>query len=171
MQALQDRINALWAQLEALMTKLKALTPVETNKEKLYRFAKAALGTDASPYDLASDEYGCADSVNQLFLKAFGRPIAVPGVSTLQLYDVMRSDPRFQEVYEGDFGDIVISPTTYGHNPAMPNGHVGICAKFDGGIMSNDSNTGLWRENFTKTSWHARYADKGGYPIKYFRVR
>lgn len=166
-----EQINALWAQVYALMAQLKALTPVETNKEKLYRFAKAALGTDASPYDLASDEYGCADSVNQLFLKAFGRPIAVPGVSTLQLYDLMRADPRFVEVEDGEFGDIVISPTTYGHNPSMSNGHVGICAKYDEGIMSNDSNTGLWRENYNKTSWRKRYVYEGGYPMKFFRIK
>jgi hypothetical protein len=35
--------------------------------------------------------------------------------------------------------------------------------------MSNSSATGLWTNNYTITSWVARYRDKGGYPIYFFR--
>lgn len=159
----QQQLNQLIAQFNAYMASLT------TKRNFLYKTAISLIGQDASPYDLATDEYGCADSVNQVFLKAFGRPIAVPGVSTLQLYNVFVADSRFKQVDVPLPGDFVISPTTFGHNPAMPNGHVGIVSD-QSKIMSNTSADGIWRENYTLTTWTARYVIGGGYPIKFFRI-
>lgn len=135
--------------------------------EKLYAVAKASLGIDASPRDVAPDEYGCAESVNELFKKTFGHYITNPGISTAQLYLAMLHDVNhFQIIKFPVPGAIIISPTGYG-NGRLSNGHVGICGKF--GIMSNSSATGKWSENYTLDAWIAYYKTKGGFPVVLFR--
>jgi len=141
---------------------------VLTNREKLYNMAKSCLGRDASPSDVAPDELGCAETINYVYKQTFGKPIATPGISTTQLYETMRRSSKFQKIEDPLFGDIIISPTGTGHNPQMPNGHVGIVGKY--GIMSNSSSNGKFEQNYTLTSWIKRYKVTGGYPVIFFRV-
>lgn len=133
---------------------------------RFYLGALGALGTDASPNDFAPDELGCAESVNSIHRRVFGFEIGGE-LSTNRMYKVLLNSPLFMGVDRPEAGDLIISPTGYG-NGKLPNGHVGICGK-DGIIMSNDSATGKFVENYTQEEWRRRYAVKGGYPIKYFR--
>ncbi len=145
-------------------------TPImKTNREHLYDTAFSCIGTDASPLDAAPDEYGCADSVNQVYHKAFNEYIQVPGISTAALYRAMILNARFQRVSVPLPGDIIISPTgsSYFPNTPIPNGHVGIVGKNH--IMSNNSLTGKWDTYYTLMSWDERYKTKGGYPTYFFR--
>ena len=138
----------------------------EINRVKLYLSALQSLGVDASPFDEAPDEYGCADSVSQIITKTF--PNAIKGsVSTAELYKQLSTSKDFIKVSQFKFGDIIISPTGMGTG-GLANGHVGICGE-DETIMSNSSATGLWTSNYTITSWVARYRKLGGYPIIFFR--
>lgn len=140
-------------------------TKDQINRVKLYETALSFLGTDASPLDEAPDEYGCADSVSKVVLKCF--PGTIKGsLSTAELYNQFNTSNQFAKVSQFRFGDIIISPTGMGHG--LPNGHVGILGEGEE-IMSNTSATGLWTQNYTVTSWVARYRTLGGYPIFFFR--
>jgi hypothetical protein len=143
-------------------------TKDQINRVKIYAKALSFLGTDASPADQAPDDYGCADSVSGVLFACFG-PILKWSVSTAELYNLLNSSPHFIKTKEFRPGDIIISPTGQNSNPAvMPNGHVGIFGEGEE-IMSNSSANGLWTNNYTLTSWVARYRTQGGYPIYYFR--
>lgn len=135
-------------------------------REFLYHVAKGCLGIDASPNDIAPDEYGCAETVNAIYFKAFGDYIG-GNISTYRMYEALTKSPFFIRVDQPDRGDIIISPTGYG-NGNLTNGHVGIMASSTD-IMSNDSYTGKFEKNFTLKSWRDRYSKVGGYPVVFFR--
>jgi hypothetical protein len=143
--------------------------PQKTNREKLYETALTFIGKDASPKDAAPDEYGCMETVDSIHKACFGEYInpAKLSLSTTETYKYLLSSQGFVEPSEPMFGDIIISPTGYG-NGGLSNGHVGILGKSNI-IMSNNSDSGKWEENFTTTTWRSRYVGKGGFPVKYFR--
>ncbi len=139
----------------------------QINRVTLYSTALSFLGTDASPRDQAIDDLGCADSLSGVY-KAFG-PIIRWSVSTAELYNILNTSPQFRKVTDFRPGDIIISPTGMGTRPdIISNGHVGIVGENEE-IMSNSSATGLWTNNYTVTSWVAKYRKQGGYPIFVFR--
>lgn len=136
------------------------------NRDIFYRTAVSCLGTDASPNDVAPDEYGCAETVNDVHGKAFGFPIG-GSVSTHMLYQALQSSTFFTRVDIPAYGDIIISPTGYGSG-GLSNGHVGIM--YDNyRIMSNSSSSGTFEINYNMDSWRKRYVDIGGYPMAFFR--
>lgn len=131
-----------------------------------YEVAKKCLNKSQVPngYDPV---LGCAISLNTIHKKTFGREIG-GGSSTLNLYNALKNDNTFISVIDPVYGDIIISPTgTAPITSPLPHGHVGIVAKY--GIMSNNSNNGLWEVNHSLESWTKYYKIKGGYPIYYFR--
>lgn len=145
------------------------------NSLTLYSVARECLFAGTSLVPRGDDpEYGCAISVNMLSLRAFGSQIG-GGTSTYLLLQDLINSPLFQEVSEEESqaGDIIIDATgtnTLGEGTdpaAIPNGHVGILGYQ--GIMSNDSDDGIWKEKYTRTSWKQRYETEGGYPTRYFR--
>ena len=140
--------------------------PDGSNRSRLYIAAISSLGTDASPNDIAPDELGCAESVNAIHKKVFGYEVG-GGVSTSQLYKALVSHPKFIAVDTPLEGDVIISPTGYG-NGKLSNGHTGIVGKA-GVIMSNDSATGLFKENYSLETWRSYYSSRGGYPVRFFR--
>jgi Bacteriophage peptidoglycan hydrolase. len=140
-----------------------------SKRETLYGYAKSQIGKKKSGIK-APKEYGCAEAVNRIFKECFGYEIG-GDVSTARLYQVLLSGPRFTKIKAPNRalrGDIVISPTGYGSG-AIANGHVGIFSD-DGKIMSNNSYTGLWEENYDSYSWVKRYVLEGGYPMEVFRI-
>jgi hypothetical protein len=163
-------LEALRRQLEAMLSTLTNLRLTDENRLKLYEAAVKALGTDASPNDVAPDELGCAETVNELVKNTFGEYInARYGItSTYWLYKALKENILFKEVFIPSPGDVVISPTGYGKNPAIPNGHTGI-VMLGGKIASNDSRTGKFEENYTIDTWSQRYVRNGGYFMKFFR--
>lgn len=147
---------------------LKKNQPTTNNRLRLYEAAKLSIGRDASPSDNAPDELGCAETWNEIYKNAFGAYLYQGNRNaTYFLYKALRDSPKFKEVTDPMEGDTVISPTGYGKNPAMPNGHVGIV--FQQGIASNDSHTGKFEINYTLGSWKSKYVEKGLYPMKFYR--
>lgn len=132
--------------------------------EHLFETAKKWLGKDVAPIE---NEYGCAESVNNIVYKAFG-DYAGGDLSTYRMYNSIKNNKLFAKVKSPLPGDIILSPTGYGNRRKLSNGHVGIVGD-NGYIMSNDSKTGLWSGNYTLNSWKSRYQDMGEYPIHYFR--
>lgn len=143
-----------------------------TNRELFYNMALAFVGSDASPNDLAPDELGCAESVDNIYFRLFGQHICNNFLSTYWMYKELKDGERFERVSEEDAleGDIIISPTQ-GTNT----GHVGIIGK-NGVIMSNNSFKdsggvrGIFDENYTLASWKRYFFDKKGLGIHYFRL-
>jgi len=136
--------------------------PEESNRSHLYEIAKVCLGES-----LCGDQHllGCALTVNAVFKSAFGKEIG-GGASTIDMYNVLKSDSRFIPIEVPSAGDIIISPTGTGNGKIV--GHVGIVGKY--GIMSNDSKTGTLQEKYTLLTWNNYYKNYGGIPTKFFRV-
>lgn len=150
---------------------LERVTVEKSPREKLYDVAVSCLGIDASPNDVAPDELGCAESVNEVVFKAFGEYIETPGLSTTKLFAAMvdRAD-KYVRVLDPEPGNIIISPTGFSTlaNTPIKNGHVGIFGK-NQIIMSNSSSLGTFIENYTLDTWIERYRKQGGYPIFIFK--
>ena len=134
--------------------------------ERLYSFAIKNLGIDASPRDEAPDEFGCAETVNDIVFEAFG-DYAGGDRSTYRMYNSIKNNEKFVKVYKPLKGDIILSPTGYG-NGNIRNGHVGIVGDSDV-VMGNDSASGKFIKSYTLDTWRSRYLVRGGYPIHYFR--
>ena len=52
---------------------INSLRMNDENRIKLYEAARSFIGTDASPNDLAPDELGCAETVNEIIRRASWR--------------------------------------------------------------------------------------------------
>ena len=155
---------------EFLLANIKCMQPTQ-NSDLLFRTAKACLNTDVTPKDLVPDNVACAETVNAIYAKAFGRAIG-GAASTYNMYNALLRHPEFDKVDTPLRGDVVISPTGYSRNGGkiVSNGHVGIMGE-DGKIMSNDSPSGLLKESYTIGTWTDQYVIKGGYPMVYFRKK
>lgn len=138
-----------------------------SNNQLLYGGALAHLGKDASPNDLAPDELGCAESVNDIYKKVFGDYFYKGNqLSTYWMHKALREDTaRFKRVFEPKPGTIIISPTN-----AFQTGHVGICGE-NGVIMSNNSFKdsagvkGVFDENYTFASWQRYFGERKKLPV------
>jgi hypothetical protein len=131
--------------------------------EKLYQTAVLCAGKDMAPMEW---EFGCAEAVNEVVYKAFG-DYAGGDLSTRRMYLSIINNKKFMQVKIPLRGDIYISPTGWG-NGKLKNGHVGILANNEH-ILSNDSQSGLFVDNFTIQSWNERYVKIGGFPVFIFR--
>lgn len=172
----RDKIDILHAfilenQFDGYQDYLKAnTTKVNERSEKMYHTALEALGIDVTPKDEYPDAVSCAITVNKLAEKAFGKPIEkAHEASTYWLYKALMESKEWERVDLPDKGCVIISPTGYaGPGGILPNGHTGIVG-VDGNIMSNDSATGLFTQNYTIESWRKRYVDQGKFPMAFFR--
>lgn len=152
------RYDVLVKQLAALLDKFRPM------KRTLLDECAAALGKDITPDDLVPDTVACAITVSTLISKI--DPTFPKVAGTWTLYDILEHRPDFERVTVPAPGTIVISPTGTG-NGAFP-GHVGIVGA-NGKIMSNDSRTGTFEENYNLMTWEQRYARMGGFPVLYYR--
>ena len=145
-------------------------TARNTNGDKLYLQAISSLGNDISPRDEAPDEYGCVDSLQEIYKLTFKEYIGAPKtLSTKILYQTLLFSPKYEKIEVPERGCIIISPT--GHSTkGAPTGHTGIVGDC-GIILSNDSRSGLWLENYTVRGWELYFGQRLGFPVKYFRVK
>lgn len=135
-------------------------------RQKLYLIAVSCMGIDASPNDLAPDELACAETVSTIVKKIVPDfPIVL---NTIELSKVLRTRKDFIIVTDPQPGDIILVETGMG-NGRLPHGHTGFIAKH--GILSNDSYTGKFMENYTQASWNSRYVDLGGFRNQFYRYR
>jgi hypothetical protein len=167
---MNEPLSTLFFSLKAALQQLSAIIQIRSmpNSERMYNTAKSLLGQIRGADD-AADGYGafaCAESVNHVARVALGTSIG-GGASTAAMYTVLTTSNRFQEITQPLPGDIVISPTgTSTINPAW-HGHVGICGEY--GILSNNSEDGVFSENYTQETWEKSFAARG-FPTFYFRV-
>lgn len=140
---------------------------MDVTAEKIYETALGFIGKDASPSDLAPDEFGCAETVSDI-LRAAGCDLPVT-LSTLDLYNLLNKSARWLKTPSSgaQAGDVIISPTSMGGGNGITHGHTGIY--FDNfHIASNDSATGKFSQNYTTERWRQRYSVAGRYPVFVF---
>lgn len=130
------------------------------NSIKVYEAAKAALNTSLSGN---IPTLGCALSVNNLFVKALGRAIG-GGESTQAMYPFLQDKTRFYKVEVPLPGDVAICPTGTG---TLEHGHVWIMAYE--GMLSNNSDNGLWQEKWTISPAIKHYCVDGGIAMEFYR--
>lgn len=153
-------------QVSLLQKTLDLLKRMTNLKPTLYQVATSYIGKDASPRDLASDVVGCAESVSTILRDVLPTFPIITGTYTL--WQMLEQDHRFKRVTIPMPGTIIISPTGTSTSKVVRNGHVGIFGEAEK-IMSNDSNNGLWQQNYTLTSWRERWG-KAGYPLYMYQL-
>ena len=151
---------AMRSHISVLQTIIKRLM----QKPTLLSVCKGYLGTDASPRDIAKDELACAETVTTILRTVYPTTPIITGTWTL--FDWLRDAKNgWEETQTPEPECIVISPTGMG-NPGTV-GHTGFVGE-NNVIMSNDSRTGKFLENYTIDTWNAYYK-KRGFPVYYFR--
>jgi len=90
-------------------------------------------------------ELGCADAVTRILHDECGFAIDKT-LSTDELFQELKK-AGWQEVEPSTTGSVIVSPTV-----ASTHGHTGIVGENEK-IYSNDSQTGIWSQNFTVSKW------------------
>jgi hypothetical protein len=116
-----------------------------------------------SPPACKQGRLACAWAVNRIVSDIFGRPVG-GHLSTINMYDVLRTNDRPLPASEYGPGCIIISPTA-----GNAIGHVGIVGRGDD-IYSNSSSRGRWEQNFSIESWIRRYQEQLGLKIHRFEL-
>jgi hypothetical protein len=161
-------IEQLLAEIALLKTQLAALLASHTAKSMaIYNEAAACLDKHVTIDPTVSPDLGCAEAVSYV-LKNAGYNLPVTGIpGTAALWEWIKESRQFAETTTPVPGDIVISPTgTSTIN--SPHGHVGIQAKY--GILSNDSDTGLFAEKYTNITWGNYFHTIEGFPVLYYHA-
>lgn len=165
------RAKRIWLQKRTkkemgVMIKLLQSVIKSLMKPTLVDTARGFLGTDASPNDKAPDELGCAETVTTIMKKLYPETPVILGTWTMWMF--LRDEKNgWVEVPSYEENAIVISPTGSGSGV----GHVGICMG-DSLIASNNSFgvfKGRFTENYTETTWRAKYAGRQGMPVLFYR--
>lgn len=161
----QPELSTLTMPLEApKQPQDESSTLPKSDATRLYEAAKSCLGQHLTLNNNVPDELGCAEALS-FILKKVGIAIPPAGIaSTTELYNWLPKN-GFTKVDTPQPGDIIISPTGMGNGSVR--GHVGIIANY--GILSNDSATGLFRENWQLQEWKDWYHGKGDLPVVFYR--
>ncbi len=143
--------------------------PVATTKTKgqvLYETAAQCLGQHMSLNNAVPISVGCAEALSAVLKKA-GFSVPKLGIAgTTQMLAWLETNPAFVEVSSYKRGQIIISATGTGNGKIR--GHCGV--EGDKGIMSNESQSGLWKEQWDIDSWNSYYERYGGIPTRYFQA-
>ncbi len=150
-------------QVKLLQTQIKAIK--KDKNELLYQTAKKCVGLKLRTI---GRKLACANSFNNLALKATGKPIG-GGDSTIRMRVALLK--KFESIDEPRAKCIIIATTGTNVIPTWKskiyNGHVGYLG--EGGIIySNNSKTGLWDNHWTLDKFIKYYCDRGGYEIEFF---
>lgn len=109
-----------------------------------------------------SEEFGCAEAVSWILLNA-GFNIPNGGIANVNgLIDWMLMN-GFEEIQIPLAGAIITSHMAERSNPN--HAHTGVCLHY--GIGSNNSNNGLFQQNYTYQGWKAAFDSKGA-KTRYF---
>lgn len=132
--------------------------------KRLYEIAKSHLGEHITMDEFVPHELGCAEAISYCLNEAGFKVPSNGFAGTAQLYDWLLAN--FEQVFEPKMGDVIISPTGTS-SKGSAHGHCGINGKY--GILANNSDSGLFAEIFTLTSWNKYYQDALGFPVYFFR--
>lgn len=144
-------------------------------QDKIRSVLLANLGKHCTLNPQIPADVGCAEAVSYL-LKQLGivdGPEGIAGTAQLLSWVEGRTE-HFTEIDSPEPGALIISATGTGNGSVE--GHTGFFGGFgtqyayDWGIVSNDSNTGLLREQWSFSEWNKWYTQQGGITPRIFRV-
>lgn len=159
---LQKQLLALLQQLLAIQT---AKPATSVTSASIYTAAKNSLHKHMTLDPSVPADVGCAEAVSAV-LKLAGVAVPEGGIaSTATMYEWLKNSPWFVQTGNPVQGDIIISPTGTS-TKGVAHGHVGIVAQY--GVLSNNSDTGLWLEAYTLASWKQYFNGIEGFPVIYF---
>lgn len=134
---------------------------------------KNGLGTHQTLDPSVPSELGCAEAWSAMAKRAGVTNIPVtgfPGTAGLDVW--LFNNPHFERIALPEVGATIISPTV-----GSQHGHVGVCGNFnamynnDWGIISNDSATGIVREQWSYQAWLNHYHVSLGLAVHIYRVK
>lgn len=145
------------------------------NATKLYNEAKASLGKHITLNNNVSPDVGCAEAISYVMKNSGVIGIPTLGFAgTADLYRWLLSNPAFKLIEQPEQGAIIVSPTGFGNGTVE--GHTGILGSFgvqfpnEYGILSNNSDNGLFQEKWNLLTWWLNYGEKGHLPCALFRL-
>lgn len=152
------------------ITPPKPQTTTMTTKspqELLYEAAKIALGHRMIITPGVPNLLGCASSLCGVIQKAGYTKMPKNGIEgTPELYEFLRENSDFAPAEGPEPGLILIYPSNQ-PGAVLEHGHVFVCGV--SGLMSNDSDTGLWSEKWTLQTAHDYYHTYGKLNGYFFR--
>lgn len=138
---------------------------------EIYTVAKASLGKHMTLDPNVPAYVGCAEAVSAV-LELAGISDGPKGIASTALLDQwLESSNLFEQIANPEAGAIIVSPTV-----GVQHGHTGIVgaagAKGNGitGIMSNNSDSGLFLELWDITAWKKYYVDVLGLKMNFYRA-
>lgn len=162
-------VTSLLRSLVYLKSLLAKAQSMQTKSQRLAELAKSKLETDFTNDNIVPDEVSCAYAVTTILKEFDGVTPIIPGTNQLLTY--LETSGLFERIMEPVAGCIVMSATGTNSKPEIiPNGHTGIYLD-NNLIMSNDSASGLWKQNYTRESWRNRYYYRGGYPVRLYKYK
>lgn len=145
-----------------------------STEQKVYLEAKECLGKHITLDPNVPNEVGCAEAVS-FVLKNAEFTLPTQGIaSTASLYLWLKANLLFERIYAPEQGAIIVSPTGYGNGSIE--GHTGVLGAYGAqfpyqyGILSNNSDNGLFQEKWDLLTWYLNYGVKGGLPLAMFRA-
>lgn len=164
---IRARIAVLYGQLMAILSSSGASLPMTLKQQKIRDTALSLIGKHLTLDPNVPAALGCAEAVSYV-LRAAGCTIPDGGqAGTAGLYAYLPTI-GFIEVTTPQAGDIIFGVSGTSIN-GSPHGHVGIVLP-NGLIASNDSNTGLFKQNYTIATWTQFFMKIEGFPIHYLRL-
>jgi len=141
-----------------------------TNALRVYNMAKSLIGQHLAANDETDNfgMFGCAESVNAVWVKTFGHQLG-GGASTALMLLTLMDTKRFQEITWDAIepGCVVICATGTSKTKPNAHGHVAITGKVQ--FMSNSSETGTWQANYDRCSWKAYFEGYLGFTSRVFK--
>lgn len=145
------------------------------NGTKIYNVAKLSLGEHLTLNPNVPADVGCAEAVSFVLKNAGITGMPAEGYAgTADLYRWLLANPQFKLIEQPEQGAIIVSPTGYGNGTIE--GHTGILGAFgvntpnEYGILSNNSDNGLFQEKWNLLTWYEYYGQKGGLPLAMFKA-
>lgn len=170
-QIRQQLLVALQKLLASYSTKT-AVTPTLITDPALYTAAVSCLDRHITLNANVPASVGCAEAVSYV-MKLAGVADGLQGIAgTAALDGFLAGSPLFTKVFAPTVGAILVSPTGAGNGSVE--GHTGIVAKYnlqfpnDYGVLSNNSDNGLFQEKWSISAWAKNYHSKGGLPMNYY---
>lgn len=158
--------------VESATTTPSVGVPATSNQQRLYNAAAASLDKTMKADPSVPNMYACASSLSGVLMKAGFTGLPRLGLAnTNDLNNFFAAHPQwFQRQQQPAPGDIVMFPSPPNPQPnQLDHGHTGVMAAINQGVMSNDSDTGLWREAWTLPRMIDYYVTFGRLTAYYWR--
>ncbi len=166
------KLLAAMQQLLVILLSKTMKDPIIAGDAPLYTLAKAAIGKHLTLDPNIPSDVGCAEAVSYLLWK-LGAPIpskGIAGTAALEAW-VVASGLFIKRAHAG-IGFLIFSSTGTGNGTVE--GHTGVLAFFnlqfknDWGILSNNSDNGLFQEKWSLDAWTKNYVVKGELNLNFY---